>query len=288
MIKKWFMGLLFLLATCNGCGGGDETPAPPTYTESPESRELKALLIPKVKELTGLNYQDWLSRFIVPESPIRKSALEKYQSLFDTQTYDLTDYTKTEQEYLDTLLRKYGEAREEAWKPIQERLIGEHLFESGPGFGMQTEFGEETATGISDITKQWAYEGIQRKIQQQQYYDALKRGDYATMYQLALSEEARALQPIQLATEAELASISPGLSLFGEISGEDWKQYQSALNTYQALLAQQKHGSYAGLGTLLGTGIGALLALPTGGMSVLGGGMLGGLLGGGAGSMWNY
>ncbi len=59
--------------------------------------------------------------------------------------------------YLDTLLRKYSEARGEAWKPVQENLIAENLFSTGPGDGKMAEFGEETAQGVGDITKTWAY-----------------------------------------------------------------------------------------------------------------------------------
>jgi hypothetical protein len=291
-IKNLLFKFLYLLYDTRGCGGGDDTPAPPTYTESPESRELKALLIPKVKSLTDLSYQDWLSRFTVPESPVRGTALEKYKGLFDTQDYSLADYGQTENEYLDTLLRKFKETRTEAFKPVQESLIAENLFGSGPGYGIMTKFGEETATGAADITKQWAYEGIQRKQTQQQYMDALKRGDYSTMYNLALSEEQRALQPILQASQAELASINPAMSLFGELSAEDRAKYEAALKQY-GLLMQQEEENYGGLGSLLGGGaglaIGLAMAPETGGLSLavpLAGAGLGAGFGGGIGSMF--
>ena len=57
------------------------------------------------------------------------------------------------------------------------------------------------------------------------------------------------------------------------------------LQAAQMQAAQQgRAGAMGGLGALVGTGLGALLAVPTGGMSVLAGAQLGGALGGAGGS----
>ena len=146
------------------------------------------------------SYEDYLKRFTPETSPLMTGVLSRYQDLLG-ETYGMDDYTKTEQDYLDMVTRKYKESRAETLEPLKERYIAEGLFESGPGFKAEREFGEETAEGVSDITKQWAYEGIQRQEQAKQYQDALKRGDYQTMYNLALSEEQRKMQPVMQATE---------------------------------------------------------------------------------------
>ena len=63
--------------------------------------------------------------------------------------------------------------------------------------------------------------------------------------------------------------------------------YQAALAKAQADYAQSQGGGYGSLiGTGAGAGLGALLALPIGGLSVLGGAALGGSLGGTAGSLF--
>lgn len=61
--------------------------------------------------------------------------------------------------------------------------------------------------------------------------------------------------------------------------------YQAALDQARAAVQQSK-GS--GITSLLGAGLGALLALPTGGMSVLAGAGLGGMLGGMGGEAMGY
>ena len=269
-------------------GGGDDKEEAPKYEEDPYTTQIKAALAPKVTELAGKSYEDWLKRFSPSDevNQLATDAVKRYQSLFDTQDYSLTDYSKTENDYLDTVVRKYNESRSDAFKPVQESLIAENLFSSGPGYGIMTDFGKETAQGVGDITKQWAYEGIARQQQQVQYQDALKRGDYSTMYNLALSEQNRQMQPVQQASQAELSAIGAGSGLFGQLSQTDLSKYNAAMQTYQAQLAQEEDSNMGGLGSALGMGLGALLALPTGGMSVLGGAALGGGIGGGLGSMF--
>lgn len=51
---------------------------------------------------------------------------------------------------------------------------------------------------------------------------------------------------------------------------------------------QEGGGSFAGLGAAAGMALGAILAAPTGGMSILGGAALGGGIGGGVGSAFNF
>lgn len=283
-----FLVLIFLLGT-NAGDGGDDTPAAPAYQEDPYTTRIKAALAPKVEQLTNMSYDDWMKRFS-PSPEVQSlvtNAIGKYKGLFDNQDYSLTDYSKRENEYLDTVLKKYNESRNESFKPVQESLIAENLFGSGPGYDIMKDYGEDTAKGVADISKEWAYEGIQRETQQRQYMDALKRGDYSTMYNLALSEQNRQLLPAQQASQGELSAIGAGSGLFGQLAQVDLSKYNAALDAYKAeLAADENEGSFGGLGSALGMGLGALLALPTGGMSVLGGAALGGGIGGGFGSMF--
>lgn len=261
--------------------GKDETPQP---TKSKYSKQLESKLFEKTGTMLDVPYSDWLKRFTVPESPFRGMAREKYQNLFEEEDYGMADYEKTEKDYLDVLLGEYREEREEGFKPIRESLIGQNLWGSGPGYEQWEEYAGETAKGVGDITKKWAYEGMERQFRQRQYTDALKRGDYMTMYNLALQEEAKALDPRVRATQMEMAGIEPAMGLFGQLTQRDIAEYQARL---QAKSMEQKK-NLAGLGTALGIGAGVLLAAPTGGMSMLAGGSLGGAAGGGLGSMFEY
>lgn len=356
MIKNWLFSLLFLLTNCQGCGddGGDV----PEYNISPETKATSELLGKKVTGLTDVPYEEWLKRFTIGDSAISTEAqkqmanlqtsdyaptsyedfmkrlspgnsdlmsgvLGKYQGLLN-EDYSTEDNSKTEQDYLDTLTRKYEESRKKAYEPVQENLIAENLMGSGPGYGIMTDYGKETAQGVGDITKQWAYEGIARKQQQQQYQDALKRGDYSTMYNVALSEANRAsttalnatnlsetskkyydalqrgdiegafnmgeqlktdkLTAINAATGMQFTSLEMLQNYLNTLSAQDLAKFNGALQSYEA--NQSNDSSLGGLGSVLGMGAGALLALPTGGMSVLGGAALGGAIGGGVGSMF--
>ena len=57
------------------------------------------------------------------------------------------------------------------------------------------------------------------------------------------------------------------------------------MQQYEQQKAKSLGGMLGGAGSLIGTGLGALLAVPTGGLSLLGGAALGGALGGGAGGL---
>ena len=283
-----------ILPIAGGCGGGgdDNPPPPPTFIESPENAELKKLLTGKTSTLANLTYDDFLRR-TAPSSEVSgylKDPLKKYQDLINTQDYSLADYSKTEKDYLDTITGQYERTREKGFKPIQESLIAENLFGSGPGYGIMGEYGKETAQGVSDIAHTWAYEGLQRKQQAMQYKDALKRGDYTTMYNLALFEANREAGLSSEASRLEMASAGPALSLFDAIQSGDMAKYNAALQQYQAELEanQEDEGDFGGLGAGLGMLAGGLLAIPTGGMSIPMGALIGGSVGGGAGSMFKY
>jgi hypothetical protein len=107
----------------------------------------------------------------------------------------------------------------------------------------------------------------------------------------SLSNQDQQLMLQQLAGVGNLGqqNYSNMYNLLGQSTGQSNQQYQNAINLYQTMLPYlakvNQSSNLGGLGSLLGTGLGALFALPTGGMSVLGGSMLGGSLGGGLGSM---
>lgn len=285
------LNLLFsiILLLGNQCGGGDDDPEPPKYQEDPYTTQMKASLANKTQQWMDIPYESLVDRFSPSAATegLFSNVKGKYASLFDEQDYGIEDYSKIENEYLDTVLGKYKSSREEGGDAIKESLIAENLYGSGPGYGIMSDYSEETAQGVGDISKQWAYEGIQRKQQAQQYQDALKRGDYATMYSLALSEQQREILPQEQATQTEMGYAGQGMGLFGQLNQTDLGKYNAAMDAYKASMMQPKK-DMGGLGSALGMGAGLLLAAPTGGMSMLAGGMLGGAAGGGVGSMIQY
>lgn|SRR3990167_2742017 len=349
-----FLSLILFLENNRGCGGDEDEPPPtPVFKEDPYTSQVKARVTAKTGQLLDVPYSDLVNRFSPsPEtaglfsdvenkykslfdtqnydfSPSARTeslgtgAINRYQGLFDTQDYGIGDYENIEKSYLDQILSRYGEARNKSYRPIQENLIAENLLGSGPGYGIMSEFAKETGEGVKDITTQWAQEGINRKISLMQYKDSLKRGDYSTMYNLALSETnkefqtkqyadtlkrsdlasryglaesklKRELYPQTAATETELGYLNPSLGLFGDLQQGDLGKYDAEMKAYVANLEnfykmkEANSGDMGGLGTALGVGAGVLLADPTGGMSMLAGGALGGAAGGGLGSMFKY
>lgn len=290
------VSLILLLGSNAGCGGDDdEPPAPPQRKEDPELAALKKGVLSRTQQVLDVPYEDYVSRFTpsAETGGLASDVAGKYQDLIGGEDYGIEDYQQIETDYLDSILGEFKEARGEAFEPLRERYIAENLYESGPGFQAEREFGEETAEGVGDITKRFAYEGIQRKQQQLQYQDSLKRGDYSTMYNIALSEVNRELQPAKQATQAELAGIGSAQGVFGDLSQLETAQYGQDLSAWETMAkleaaSGQPDSSLGGIGAALGMGAGLLLAAPTGGMSMLAGGALGGLAGGGLGEMFKY
>lgn len=73
--------------------------------------------------------------------------------------------------------------------------------------------------------------------------------------------------------------------------GNEIQDYYTQANDYANWMGRQRGGQSGmgrGVGSLAGMGIGALLAAPTGGMSIPMGAMLGGGFGGGAGGLFDY
>lgn len=70
----------------------------------------------------------------------------------------------------------------------------------------------------------------------------------------------------------------------------DVQNFNMQRSAYEDYLRRfgKRNSSLGGIGSLAGMGLGALLAAPTGGMSVLGGAMLGGQIGGAGGSLLGY
>lgn len=285
IILNSLMAFVVLLGTNAGCGGGKKEA--PQYQEDPTTTGLKNKLYGQVSGLLDIPYEDYVKRFSPSQSvnDMATGALDKYKNLIDNSDYSLTDYSDREKAYQDSVQSQFKESRDDAFNPIRESLIAEGLFGSGAGYGVMGDYAKDTAKGAADISAKLGYESIQRQQQQQQYQDALKRGDYGAMYNLALAETNRQIAPAQQATQAQLSAVGAGSGLFGQLSSADLGKYNAALNAYNA--GNSGGGDMGGLGTLLGTGLGALLALPTGGMSVLAGGALGGALGGGAGSLFS-
>ena len=326
--------------------------AAPTYQPSKAATEMQDILTGNIKGLLGMSYEDILGRYDVPEAPISTQAaamqtgllggdytptsyedflkqikpegelyeasMTGYKGLIG-EDYGIEDYKQIEKDYLDTVLGRYKETRGEGREALQESLIAENLLGSGPGYGLLGEYGEETARGVGDISKTWAYEGIQREITQRQYQDALKRGDYQTMYNIALQESqtkqmatqlaeaekeyydalkrgdiqtafnmGQLIKQTQAATKTQAMATQLGIQemgqgLFGTMTAKDLAEYEGRLKEWQTRTAQT--GNLSTLGTLLG--VGTMLATGgTMGGSTLAGAAMGGAVGGLGGSLF--
>ena len=206
----------------------------------------------------GYDYDSWVKRFTPETSQFFPQAQAGFQNLLNTQSYNTPSYMESiEKPYLDTLLKEYKTSRGEGFKPVQEGLIAENLYGSGPGFQRMQEYGEKTAEGVGDITKQWAYEGIERRTNQDRYYDALKRGDIETAYNIALMEEERNLQPKLQATQAEAGSMEMGMNFMRDISDREAKLYNASMVPYQADLQKYLQDKSEKM-DLIGTGAGII------------------------------
>lgn len=114
---------------------------------------------------------------------------------------------------------------------------------------------------------------LQQKQDWQNYYRSLGM-------QISSGQPIYNAQPAQYTNQ--LANYTPqGVMNFNQ------QGYGTAAGIYGHQL-QNSGGNMGGMGAALGTGLGMLLAAPTGGMSMAAGGMLGGMMGGGAGSMIKY
>jgi len=276
---------------CN-CGKGDDEDPVPQYREDPATTALKNKIGGQVSGLLDIPYEEYEQRF-TPAADTQgylKQGLEGISGLISSEDYGIDDYSSQEEALLQSTLRQYKDVRGKGREELKEHLIGENLYDSGPGFGLQEEFIDETAKGSADITASLGVDAIQRKFQQTQYKDALERGDYTTMYNMALSKSQVDTAPAEKATQAQIGVINPALGLFGEMQEGDLTRYQSELNAYKFRLAEEERNkkNLGGFGALAGAGIGAALAVPTGGLSVLAGAGIGGALGGGAGSLFEY
>ena len=241
------------------CGKGKKEEAP-QYREDPSTTAMKLQLGNKISGLLDTPYQTYVDRFTPSQETqtMLNDSISRYQGLLDTEDYGIGNYDEIEGKYLDTILGQYGKTREESYKPIQESLIAENLFGSGPGYDIMGKYGKESAEGAADISAVWAREGIDRRYREKTYADALKRGDYGMMYQLALNKAQMDVNPQVMATDAQLSTVNPGISLFGSMQQGDLQKYQAQLDAYQA--NSQNTSSFGGLGSLLGAGAGLGIA----------------------------
>lgn len=279
------ISMFYLMGNTLGKGGGGDVPQ---YHEDPQTTQLKNQLYGQVSGILGTPYETLVNRF-TPSAGTQgliDQSINNYKGLIDGTDYSTNDYSKIQGDYLDQVLSRYDQSRENDFAPIRESLIANNLEGSGPGYDIMRKYADESSMGTKDIATSWAYNNINTQLQQQQYKDALQRGDYTAMYNLALSKANQEVAPQLQATQTQFAGAGAGSSLLGQMNAEDMTKYQAALSAYQA---QQKGGkNLGGVGTALGLGLGALFAAPTGGLSMLAGSAIGGGIGGGLGSMFQY
>lgn len=288
---------VLLLGNCSGCGGGGK-PERPEVGQDPALVAAQTKLLGQGSSLLDIPYGEYVQRFTpsAVSTGARQDALGMYQGLIGKEDYGLENFEQTESDYLESVLGRFKQTREEQFEPLKERLIAENLYESGPGFGQEREFLEETALGEADIAAKLGYEGLQRKYQERSYQDALQRGDYTTMFNLALKSEAADILPEQLATETQLGTLGTVSGLTGQIGSQDLQQQGLEQQAYENELAdyyknrKNLGGLGSSLGALGGLGLAAVSTMIPGGWAVspLVGGAIGGIAGGGLGSMFEY
>lgn len=262
------------------CGKGDEEEAP-KFKENPQTTAIRNKIGGQVSGLLDTPYGEYEKRF-TPSKQVTgalSDTLSNYQGLIDQTDYGLENYDQIEQDYLDSVTGAYREERGRGREQLQEELIGENLLESGPGFGLLGEFSEESAKGVAGLTAGIKREDIQRRFERKSYQSALQRGDYTTMFNMALTKGKADIAPAQQATDAQMGLIGPASGFFGQLQSGDINKYTADLDRYEAMLKPKKN--LGGLATLAGAGVGAYF----GGAE---GAELGASLGGTGGSMIEY
>ena len=236
------------------CGGGgnrqETTPAAPEYTMSPEEREL-------------LNMQAEMMRTSMP-------GIQSYiEDVFPQEKQRVLDRLS----FTDPILK--GGRLPGVYGNIGQPLGAEYEGEVFDRARKRTE-GELNRLGIlnSGVTAE-----LLNKTNTAISMDSATRGreELKQLINMAMGIPMTALPAAQTASQQAAGAI-PGIA-------NAQRSYElSARPTYQ----YGSGGSLGGAGSALGMGLGALLAAPTGGMSMLGGATLGGGIGGGFGGMFNF
>lgn len=296
MLSHLLRSLFALLADNTGSGG--KQPDPPQYQADPNTKALGAAVSSSAQGLLNIPYSDLVQRFSpsADTTGMLNDSITKYKGLIDSTDYSTTDFTKTNKDYLDSIMGQYNTQQDKAQASMKESLIANHLDGSGPGYGLTNEFNTMRTKGATDVASQWAYQNEQLQLQEQQYKDALQRGDYNTMYQLALGKASNEVAPQVAATNTQSQNLASAAGIFGTETQADLNTYQAQMAAYtaqqQANAANKKN--LGGAGAMAGMAAGALLAIPTGGLSMAAlpaiatGAGLGGALGGGIGGMFSY
>lgn len=285
-IISLFLSIVTLLACNQGKGS-----FAPTYTPDPAVQALGNTLNTKLSGLLNIPYDQLVQQFTPSASATNtmNTAATDYTNLINNSNYSLTDFNNTQQQYLDSVLAQYNKQADQQQAKLDQSLAANNLIGSGPGYQQQQDFATNRAQGAGNLTAAWGENAINTQLQQQQYQDALQRGDYATLYSLGQNQANASLQPTLDAQQALSNYLSMSNGAFQTLTNADLGQYNAAMQAYNA--NQSNKSNLGGIGSLLGAGVGALALGPGAlipGVGPLAGALVGGSIGGGAGSLFQF
>lgn len=283
-LLRILMSVMAMLV-CNA--GEGNTPSAPTYSPSPATTALGTTLDSTLQGLLNTPYSSLVSEFTPSASSTQTldQATQDFTNMINSTSFSTADNTAAENAYLNSTVQQYNTSRGQQQAQLNQSLAANNLIGSGPGYQQQEQFNQDTATGVGNLTAAQGQWDITNQEQQTAYEQALESGDYSTLYALGQSNAQESLQPTLDAQTALDNYLSSGQTQFSSQTSADLNQYNAALQAYQ--LDQSDQSNLGGIGSLLGTGLGALALGPLGlvpGVGPLAGAVVGSLLGGSVGS----
>ena len=271
--------------------GGKKTLDPPQITYPEMSQQEKDIMAKQSDLLTQLASQS--NSAFTEGSTDRATALTMLNQLKSANPNQLSDAENT---MLDNISKQYYQNASDNYNSsVDKQIFDQNRNDSIAGLarrGVLDSSVAQTTLGQQESQRQAILQAMSSDA-------ALKR---LTMGQDLLSSNKNTQQNLinilsgqgnqltntatNMTSNATTAAGQLSQQLANERAGQYNTQVQNAQLAYQSALANKKN--MGGMGALAGAGIGALLAIPTGGMSLAAGAALGGTLGGSAGSMISY
>lgn len=273
-------------------GSKKKAPSPPKITYPKMTAEERALLN---KQITLTDQLIGQSGKMFDQSQLDRELSMQYLGRLDGP-YKLSSDQETLANQLSQSLydQSYNTYTRGAQQEVFDRsrrdsiasLVGSGLTNSSTAVDIISQLEKERLRGLQDISDKAGISNLQLKNQMIQQKMAQDQGVFETLYggqrQGGALAGQLAQQGLAGAGQAQQTLGNERMNAFNVQVQNMQAQYMKQLQDYN----QPKSGFFGKLGGVLGAGLGAALALPTGGMSLLGGAALGGALGGGVGSLF--
>lgn len=242
---------------------GDVEYKPPE--PSAQETELLNLLMDQIKQ------QDEIRTQQLEEAKQRKGLISEFldkeystDPLSEDQKARLNEIEST---FLGTRKQAVTDQATEIEKQLRTKFANQGILDSSVSSEADIKVGKESMKLIDQAAKEASL---------------LKFGTEQDIRNAALSERLQKIGVLSSLSDPAMAT-----NILGSLTGQRQQYANTALQV--ALSNAQNSGGFGQLlGSTLGMGLGALLAAPTGGMSILGGASLGGALGGGAGGLARF